>query len=287
LQKRTAVATAAPVVEIAESAYQRAKQLYEKNQGTSLNEVEKRQAELQAAKGALQTAKAAVVAAENKLHLLGMDQKAVEAMAESTEINPKYAIRAPIGGNVTARDVTLGELVRPEKDSLLVLADVSTVWVLAEVPEAKLRDVSVGSAVTVTVAALPDEKFEGAVSFISAELDPSTRTVRVRIEVKNDAGHLKPGMFAQAEIKGVKPATTRPVLAVPEEAVQMVDGRPAVFVPMEDKPNTFLKRPVTLEPAVGGLLPVRYGLKEGEQIATRSTFILKAELGKSGAKHEH
>jgi membrane fusion protein, heavy metal efflux system len=287
LQKQTAVATATPAVELAQSAYDRAKQLYDKNQGTSLNEVEKRQADLQAAKGALQSAKAAVVAAENKLHLLGMDHEGVNTLEKTAEINPKYTIRAPIAGQVTARDVTLGELVRPDKDSLLVLANLSTVWVLAEVPEARLKDVVNGSAVTVTVAAFPDEKFDGVVSFISAELDPATRTVRVRIEVKNDARRLKPGMFAQAEIKGVASPATRAVLAVPDAAVQLVDGRPAVFVPMEDKPNTFLKRPVTLEPAVGGMLPVRYGLKEGEPIVIQATFILKAELGKSGAKHEH
>lgn len=287
IQKRTAVATAAPALELAQSAYDRAKTLYDKNKGIALTEVQKRQAEYQGAQGALATAKSAMTAAENKLHLLGMDQPAVNAMAKSGEIDPKYTIRAPIAGQVTRRDVTLGELVRPDMPSLLVVADMSTVWVLAEVPEAKLADAAVGSPATVTVAALRNEKFEGVVSFVSPELDPSTRTVRVRIEVKNPAGHLKPGMFAQAEISQPKSATTQAALAVPDTAVQTIEGKPVVFVPMADKTNTFLKRPVTLESAVGSYWPVRYGLKEGEVIVTDATFLLKAELGKSGAKHDH
>jgi cobalt-zinc-cadmium efflux system membrane fusion protein len=287
LQTRTNVATASPTVELTQSAYERAKALYDKNQGIALTEVQKRQTEYQAAQGALLSAKSALAAAENKLHLLGMDHKAVDALANSAEIDPKYTIRAAMDGEVTRRDVTLGELVLPDKESLIVLADLSTVWVLAEVPEAKLSDVAVGSPATISVPALKDQKFEGAVSYVAPELDPSTRTVRVRIEVKNEGGRLKPGMFAQAEISQPSSPTTRAVLAVPDTAVQTIEGKPVVFVPMADKPNTFVKRPVTLESAVGALWPVRYGLKEGETIVTDATFILKAELGKSGAKHEH
>lgn len=287
LQKRTMVATAKPAVELAQGGFDRAKALYDKNQGIALTEVQRRQADYQAAQGMLQTANAALLAAESKLHLLGMDHPAVEALAKSGEINPTYTIRAPIAGQVIRREVTMGELVHPEKESLLVLADLSTVWVLAEVPEAKLADVAVGSPATVTVAALKDEKFEGIVSFVAAELDPSTRTVRVRIEVKNGAGRLKPGMFAQAEISQPKSPTTQSVLAVPDSAVQTIEGKPVIFVPMADKPNTFLKRPVTLQTPTDGMYPVRYGLTEGEPFVSAGSFVLKAELGKSGAEHGH
>lgn len=286
-QKRTAVEIAGPSLELATVAYDQARKLYELNQGIALTEVQKRQAEQQTAKAALMTARVALTAAENKLQLLGLDRAAVEALATSGTIEPRYTIRAPIAGQVIERQVTLGELVSPARESLVVLADMTTVWVLVEVPEARLAEVSVGSPAVVTVASARAETFTGVVSFIAAELDATTRTAQVRIAVANASGQLKPGMFAQAEIRqGAAPGTAA-ILAVPDAAVQTFDGKPVVFVPMADKPDTFLKRPVTLEPAVGGLWPVRYGLEEGEPLVMTATFILKAELGKSGAKHEH
>ena len=74
---------------------------------------------------------------------------------------------------------------------------------------------------------------------------------------------------------------------MPDEAVQTVEGGPAVFVPVEGEANTFAKRAVTVGPAVGGMVPITSGLKEGEQVVVSGTFILKAELGKGGAAHEH
>ena len=286
-QKRTGVEIAGPSLELATVAYEQARKLYELNQGIALTEVQKRQAEQQTAKAALMTARVALTAAENKLHRFGMDRAMVEALATSGTIEPHYTIRAPIAGQVIQRHVTLGELVSPARESLLVLADTTTVWVLVEVPEARLAEVSVGSPAVVTVASLPAETFTGVVSFIAAELDANTRTAQVRIAVANATGHLKPGMFAQAEIRQHAAPDAATILSVPDAAVQSIDGKPVVFVPMADKPDTFLKRPVTLEPAVGGLWPVRYGLKEGESMVMTATFILKAELGKSGAKHEH
>lgn len=296
LQRRTMVATAAPAVALARSALDRAQKLYDKSQGIALAEVQKRQGEFQSAQGALQTAEASLIAARSKLQLLGMDEKAIKALEESGKITPVYTIRAAIDGQVIRRDATLGELVAPERAALLVLADTTSVWVIAEVSEAKLKDLATGAPAKVTIAALPGETFDGSVSFISPELDEATRTVRVRIVVKNDTGRLRPGMFAQvqitagaapsAEATGAAPAT-RQALAVPEAAVQSVGGQTVVFVPMADKPETFLKRVVTLEPPVGEMWPVRYGLFEGEPIVTASSFILKAELGKSGAEHGH
>lgn len=292
LQRRTMVATAAPAVELARNAFDRAQQLFDKSQGIALTEVQKRQGELQSAQGALQTAEASLIAARSKLQLHGMNEEAIKALEGSGKITPVYTIRAAIDGQVIRRDATLGELVAPERAALLVLADTTSVWVIAEVPEGKLKDLAVGASAKVAITALPGETFDGSVSFISPELDEATRTARVRIVVKNVAGRLRPGMFAQVQINaGAAPAgaapATRKALAVPEAAVQAVGGQTVVFVPMADKPDTFLKRVVTLEPSVGGMWPVRYGLFEGDPIVTASSFILKAELGKSGAEHGH
>jgi cobalt-zinc-cadmium efflux system membrane fusion protein len=287
LQKRTAVVVAASAVEPARDAAERAKKLYDQNQGIALGEVQKRQADFKAAQGALQTADAAATAAENKLHLLGMDQKTIETLLSSKEINPRYVIRAPIGGQVIEREITLGELVAPEKEALLVLADPSTLWVIADVPEARLKDVALGAAAQVRIASVGEQPVTGKVSFIAPSLDPNTRTAQVRIEVQNGNLKLKPGMFATAVIASSQESAGKTVLAVPDEAVQTVEGGPAVFVPVEDEPNTFAKRSVSIGPAVGGMVPIKAGLKEGEQVVVSGSFILKAELGKGAAAHEH
>lgn len=287
LQKRTAVMVTASTVEPAKSAAERARKLYEQSQGIALGEVQKRESEVKAAEGALQTAQAAATAAENKLHLLGMEQAAVQALIQSLEINPKYMIRAPISGQVTEREVTLGELVSPEKEALLVLANMDALWLIADVPELRLNDVQVGSKAAARINALLNEPVSGTLSFIAPTLDASTRTAQVRIEVANAERKLKPGMFATAEIISSSGETSAPVLAVPSDAVQTVEGGPAVFVPVEGEPNTFAKRAITIGTPVGGMIPVTSGLKAGDRIVIAGTFILKAELGKSGAAHEH
>jgi cobalt-zinc-cadmium efflux system membrane fusion protein len=200
LQRRTAVAVAKSAVQPAENAFKRAHALYEKNEAIALAEVQKREAEWKAAEGALLTAVASVTAAENKLHMYGMDQQAVETLASTGEVSPRFAIRAPIAGQIIEREVTLGELVSPERDALLVLADMSHVWVLAEVPEAKLASVSKGSKARVTVAARSADVFEGTVAYVAPVVNPDTRTASVRIEVPNEQGQLRPGMFARVEI---------------------------------------------------------------------------------------
>ena len=102
---------------------------------------------------------------------------------------------------------------------------------------------------------MPEEKLNGVVSFISHSVDPATRTARVRIEVDNKDGELRPGMFGSVEIVGGGDATGQAVLAVPDEAVQTVEGGPAVFVPVKGEENTFAKRPVTVGRRVGGMVP--------------------------------
>jgi len=147
--------------------------------------------------------------------------------------------------------------------------------------------VAIGAAAQVRIAAVDDEAVSGNLSFIAPSLDPNTRTAQVRIEVKNDHGKLKPGMFATAVLASCREAAGQLVLAVPDEAVQTVEGGPAVFVPVEGEPNTFAKRAVGVGPAVGGMVPITSGLKEGEPVVVSGSFLLKAELGKGEAAHEH
>ena len=284
LQKKTALEVSIPQVKIAKEAYDRAKKLMDENQGIAISEVQKREADYQTAQGNQKSAQSGVIAGENNLHLLGMEQAAIDAFLKSGEIDPKYTVRAPMAGRVIQREVTLGELVSPDKEALIVLADTSSVWVLADVPEAKLKGLARGSVARVKVPAVGDEAIEGKVSHIAPALDASTRTARVRIELPNAQGQLLPGMFAQVEMTSTQNGKGEAALAVPEDAIQTIGDGSAVFVPVPNEPNTFAKRPVTIGKPVGGMVPILSGLKEGELLVTRRSFILKADLGKSEAK---
>ena len=292
LQRGVAVQTAAPAVDLSRVAWDRARGLYEQSQGISLTEVQRREAEHKVAIAALKAAESARTAAANRLHLLGMNHEAIEALDTTGEVVPRHAIRAAIDGVVVQREVTLGELVGPDREYLMVLADATNLWVLADVPESKLLRIFPGAKAWISVGAISDastRRFEGSVAFISPFVDSTTRTAEVRIEVPMAELGLRPGMFAQAEIVEMDPGdpSPAPVVAVPEDAIQTVEGGPALFVPVEGEPNTYAKRAVTIGRAVGGLVPVFSGLVEGELFVSEGTFILKADLGKGAAAHEH
>lgn len=282
LQKRTAQSVAESAVEPAKQAYERGKTLYDQSKGIALADLQKRQADLTAAKGAAETARGAVVTAENRLRLLGMDEASVTQLQTSGKINPKFPLTAPISGTVTDRSVSLGELVAPDKASLVDLADTTTLWVFADVPEARLGDLAVGAKATVRLATATPTLVRGSISLIPASLDPNTRSAQVRIDVSTPPALMKPGMFARAEIEATTPTTqpAEPSLVVPETAVMTIDGVPTVFVPVEGKENKFAKRPVAVGDPVGGFVPVFSGLKAGEHVVTAGTFVLKAELAK-------
>lgn len=290
LQRRTAVTTAQPALELAQSAFDRAQQLYNetKGQGIALTAVQQRQSEFSTARGMLHTSEAALRAAENRLSLLGMSADAIKQLADTGTIKARYTITAPIDGQVIERRVTLGELVGPEQESLLVVADLSTVWVVADVAEAQLSQIAVGAKTLLRVASRSQEMVEGTVAYVAPQLDPNTRAGKVRVEVKNEGMKLMPGMFAAVEITAAADeASMDAVLVVPEGAIQMVEKATSVFVAVEGEEDTFARRAVAVGPAVGGWVPIVSGLNRGAQVVTSGSFILKAELGKAGAAHEH
>lgn len=290
LIKRMTAENAQPTVDLAKAAWDRARDLYQTTEGSiSLTEVQRREAEYKVAVAGVRGAQAAATAADNRLHLLGMTHDAVMALAASGEVDPRFVIVAPIPGQVVDREVTLGELVGPDRESLMIIADTSVLWVLADVPEARVREVAVGAHAWITIGGDSRTRFEGSVAFVSPMVDPATRTAQIRIEVADTSLGLKPGMFAQVEIVAADPsgADPVPVVAVPEEAIQTVEGRSCVFVPAPDEENTFRPQEVGVGEPVGGLVAVHSGLVEGERFVSAGSFILKAELGKGSAGHGH
>ena len=286
LLRRSAEQAAAPATELAKIAWDRSRGLHESTQGISLTEVQRREAEYRAAVAAQQAAGAATTAARSRLRLMGMDDDALGRLAESGAIEPAHVVRAPIDGQIVEREVTLGELVSPDRESLLVLANLDTLWVLADVPEARLAEIRAGARAWVVVGTA---KHEGAVSFIAPLVDPTTRTAQVRVEVPIADLALKPGMFATVEIVAEMPGAgdPPPTVAVPDDAIQTVEGEPAVFVPVRGEPNAFEKRAVSVGKAVGRLVPIHSGLVDGERFVSAGSFLLKAELGKASAEHVH
>lgn len=184
-------------------------------------------------------------------------------------------VRSPIGGVVTEKHAIVGELSDPST-SLYTVADLSTVWVLVDINEKDLAKVRKGQAAVVTVGAFPDTKFKGRITHIADIVDEATRTVKARVEVQNLGRKLKPEMFATVEL--TLPATAPPVLAVPEEAIQELEGKKVLFITEDGK--EFTPREVQLGVASGGMVEITGGLKESERYAAKGGFILKSELKK-------
>lgn len=289
LVKRRAALASVPHETLARDAFERARALHEETQGIALSEVHKRELELVSAQSAQSAARAAEGAASNRLLLLGMTPEAVANLTETETVDPHVSVRAPIGGQVIEREATLGELVGPERNALLVLADVSRLSVSADVPESRLRDTVVGARARVLLGLEQEHWCEGRIEFISPALDAATRSVRVRIDVSDHHPELRPGVFARAEIEvpEVEGASDKSVLAVPEGAVHSIAGQSAVFVPLAAKPGTFAMRVVRAGTLVHGMIPILAGLAEGEDYVASGGFVLKAALSNTQVSHAH
>lgn len=209
---------------------------------------------------------------EERLALYGVS---IADLQGDNHKKPILPVRSPIGGIITEKHATVGELSDPSK-SLYTIADLSSVWVLVDIHEKDLAKVRRGQAATVIVGAFPDQKFRGRITYLADLVDEATRTVKARVEVPNPGRKLKPQMFATVEL--ALAADAPPVLAVPEEAVQELDGKKLIFV--AEKETEFEPRAVELGRASGGMVEVVSGLKEGERYAVKGAFTLKSELKK-------
>jgi Cu(I)/Ag(I) efflux system membrane fusion protein len=164
---------------------------------------------------------------------------------------------------------------------LFRVAALGRLWVQLDAYETDLARIELGDKVTLAIASYSGELFEGKVTFIDPVLDPRTRTAKVRVEVANEKGRLRPGMFAEAVIHSPEEASAQPEapLVIPYTAVLFTGQRSVVFVkvPGKDRP-TYAAREVQLGPRAGHLYPVASGLQRGEEIVTQGAFALDAEL---------
>ncbi|MDD2736937.1 MAG: efflux RND transporter periplasmic adaptor subunit [Desulfuromonadaceae bacterium] len=217
---------------------------------------------------------------EERLSLYGVPMAELEG---SNRKKPLLPVRSPISGVITEKHAIVGELSDPSK-SLYTVADLSSVWVMVDINENDLAKISKGQNAIVIIGAYPNLKFRGRINHIADAVDQATRTVKARIEVANPGRMLKPEMFATAELalKGDAP----PVLAVPEDALQELEGKKVLFV--TDNGTEFKVRPVEAGRAAHGMVEIVSGLKEGERYAIKGSFMLKAEQKKGELEgHNH
>ncbi|MFO1319993.1 MAG: efflux RND transporter periplasmic adaptor subunit [Burkholderiales bacterium] len=251
---------------LAERAAERARQLFEADVIGA--------AELQRRETELSQAQAEMSAAHDQLGVLGMSEAGIRKLEASRTVNSQSFVVASIPGSVIERTVAQGQVVQPA-DAVFTVADLSRVWVQAEIPEKQADLVKPGDTVHVQIPALGDRDIRGRIVFVSATVNPETRTVTARTEVDNADRSIRPAMLATMLIQD-RPRQ-RPV--VPMEAVVREDNRDHVFVQKGE--HRYRLVPVTLGAESDGLRPVLDGVKPNEVIVVDGAFHLNNERKQS------
>ena len=213
-----------------------------------------------------------VRSALERLKLLGASDHQITALKQAEQIDANLAVPAPISGIVLTRTANLG-LVTNMSQELFTIADLSTVWVMADINEKDFSTIHVGTIATVTTAAYPGRTWKGRVVYIQPQVDPASRTAQARIEVNNADEALRLDMYMDVAFDSAGAKS----LAVPESAVQAVGEKQYVFLPVKDNESSFTVHQVRLGPASNGFFPVLDGLKMNDEVVTGGSFILKAE----------
>jgi RND family efflux transporter MFP subunit len=234
----------------------------------------------------LRAAESELTSIRQRLILYGMPSERVNSLRSASQVTSELAVPAPASGTVTARSVNVGEVVEANKE-LMRITDLSNVWVIAQVYERDVVRLRVGTGASVTADAFPNRLFRGHVAYIDPQLDDTTRTVKVRVELPNPNRELRIGMYVRVALGSAGGAeTTVPV--VPASAVQNINGQQIVFVQTAD-PNVFELRPVRVGAETKGRYQVLEGLNVGDNVVTNGSFSLRAEWlkGNQGAEHQH
>jgi len=217
------------------------------------------QHEVEEAQTTAQVARDDLRRADQRLKLLGID---------STDLEAPLTVRSPLAGQVLSLATAPGEFRNDATATLLVVADLSVLWVTANVPERDVERVHVGDEALVRVAAFTSDEFHGHVQVIENLLDPDTRTFKVRIQLQNPESRLKPGMFAVATF------LDRPVQAMIVPATALLTDESS-FVWVERTPWIFARRRVRLESQDSDIAIVAEGLKAGERVIIKNGTLLQ------------
>lgn len=259
-------------VELATATFKREKGLHQKGISS--------EADYLGALNGLRAAEANYSAVEKRLRLFGLTDEQIAAIKDEREDEhfAELVLRAPQAGTIIAQNISVGTLV-DTTTSVYTIADLSNVWVWCDLYEKDLavlhEQSSTGEPITakVRVKAFEDTAFDGVVDLIGSLVDEHTRTIRVRVQVRNEEGKLKPGMFAEAEI--VVPLKGQ-ITAVPATAVLSDEGKTFVFQHWKD--DLWLRRDVVVGRSQGRFVEILAGVPRGTRVVTGGAFMLKSDV---------
>lgn len=268
---KTQIISAHAAASLAKVTYDRTKTLARSGSVASKNELE--------ALTALNQAQASAMDAEQKLRNLGFDDAELERIVREKDTKNLLQVVAPIGGAVVARHAVKGEAVQATTQ-LFAVADTAAMWLWIDVYESDIAKVKPGQTVSFSISGTDAEgaehAFAGEVTWVGTEVNQTTRTTRIRAELANADGRLRANQFGQAVIQV---GSEHNAVVVPKGAVQRSAGAEVVFLPEGDnsyRPQRVVTRPTDRD----DVLEVAWGLKPGQRVVTRGSFLLKTEIMK-------
>ncbi|MGH7458568.1 MAG: efflux RND transporter periplasmic adaptor subunit, partial [Longimicrobiaceae bacterium] len=210
-----------------------------------------------------------VAAAKRRFRLWDISEAQINEILRTGRVQRTLTLHSPVAGVVMEKSVIEGQAVQPG-ENLYMIADLSEVWVEAELREADAGGVQEGSAATVELAAFPGRSLQGRVEYIYPTLQEEARTLKARIAIPNPDGRLKPGMYATVRFS----TPTRETLTVPTSAVLRTGDRALVFV---DMGNSLMPHEVELGRVAGEYTEVLAGVEPGQRVVTSAQFLLDSE----------
>lgn len=185
-------------------------------------------------------------------------------------------LKAPLSGTVSERVVNVGSGVQAGQH-MFTLSNISSVWITANVPQQQLGRINIGMVAEVTTNS---QRFNARVTYIDPTINEDTRTAKVRLAVDNPGERLRPGMFVEVGFQTGTDAARGEELVVNSEAIQRIGEKSVVFVPRENEAGAFEVREVEVGGEVEGYTRIKSGLKLGEKVVTKGSFVLKTQLKK-------
>ncbi len=271
LQAESTLIAAAGVLDLTSKTLERLRNLF-KQSAAAQKDYEQAISDQQSAEGAYRAGRAAV-------KVFGKTDAEIDRMVSERKVDPALVVPCPITGLITARNASPGLFVQPANlPAVYIVADISTMWMLANVPERDAPELKIGQEVSAVVDSLPGKTFHGKIVTIGASVDPNTRRVLVRSEIANPDFELRAGMFANFVITLAPPKLA---LAVPQDAVvREGDGTMTVWVTSDRR--KFTKRIVKVGLTHMGFAEIREGLKPGELLATEGSLFIANQYANAG-----